>query len=194
METQCSDTQDQRNQIAIDAVRQLLITIGEDPDREGLIDTPKRVVKALQEMTKGQEQLPSEILARTFGEPCDEMVVVRNIPFTSLCEHHMLVFRGTAHVGYIPSNRVVGLSKIPRLVDCFANRLQIQERLTDQVAEAIEVHLEPLGVGVIMEAEHSCMACRGVQKSGASMVTSSMRGLMKSDHKARSEFMAVANR
>lgn len=160
-----------------DSVVRLLQFLGEDPKREGLLETPKRVVKALQEMTQGYQQDPAKILGTTFGgDGYDEMVVCRNIPFHSMCEHHMLGFTGVAHVAYIPKSRVVGLSKMPRLVDCFAKRLQIQERLTRQIADAMQTHLKPKGVGVIVSASHSCMCCRGVGKHGSDMVTSALLG------------------
>lgn len=176
-----------------DAVVRLIEAVGEDPTREGLRETPKRVVKALREMTIGYAQDPKEILSKNFAEGCDELVVSRRIPFVSLCEHHLLVFSGTADVGYIPSSegKVVGLSKLARLVDCYARRLQIQERLTKQIATAMWENLTPQGVGVIIRAAHSCMECRGVQKSGSEMITSSMLGLMREDPKARAEFVSL---
>lgn len=171
-------------------VRRLLQHIGEDPTREGLLDTPKRVVKALTEMTAGYLLDPAQVLGTTFGDTCDEMIVVSPIEFTSTCEHHLLPFTGTATVGYVPGDRVVGLSKLPRLVDLFAHRLQIQERMTNQIADAIEEHLRPRGVGVILSAHHTCMSCRGVRKQGTQMTTSALRGYMKDDPKARAEFLA----
>lgn len=171
-------------------VRRLLQHIGEDPSREGLVDTPKRVVKALTEMTAGYRLDPAEVLGTTFSDTCDEMIVVSPIEFTSMCEHHMLPFTGRATVGYVPAERVVGLSKLPRLVDLFAHRLQIQERMTNQIADAIEEHLRPRGVGVILSAHHTCMSCRGVRKQGTQMTTSALRGYMKDDPKARAEFLA----
>lgn len=173
------------------AVKALLRLIGEDPDREGLVDTPSRVVKALQEMTDGYGMDAAEILSRTFEDTCDEMVVVRGIEFTSLCEHHLLPFVGTAAVGYVPGDRIVGLSKLARLVDCYAHRLQVQERMTGQIADAINLHLHPQGVGVIVRARHSCMGCRGVRKPDAEMVTSSMLGVLRNKPAARAEFMAM---
>ena len=173
-----------------DAVRRLLQFVGEDPARDGLIDTPARVVKAWAEMTAGYRQDPASVLCRTFDVPYDEMVVVRAVPFVSLCEHHVLPFTGTCTIGYVPGDRVVGLSKLARLVDVFARRLQVQERLTSQIAEAIERHLAPEGVGVVVRAEHSCMACRGVSKK-AEMVTSVLLGVMRSVPEARAEFLAL---
>lgn len=174
-------------------VRNLLKYIGEDPDREGLVDTPKRVVKAFEEMTSGYAQNPKEILSKTFEQTYDEVIIVRGISFTSLCEHHLLPFTGTADVGYIPG-LVVGLSKIPRLVDCFARRLQMQERLSRQIAEAIQLHLNAQGVAVVIRGSHSCMGCRGVRKPEAEMVTSVMLGMFKDNASARSEFLALTGR
>lgn len=172
-------------------VRYLLRCIGEDPDREGLVDTPKRVVKALTEMTAGLHQDPKAILGTTFAEAYDEMVVVRNIRFTSLCEHHLLPFDGEAVVAYIPNKRVVGLSKIPRLAQVLAQRPQMQERLTQQIAHTLNEVLEPLGVGVLMRAHHSCMGCRGVRQPDADMVTSCLLGAMR-EPEVRGEFLNIA--
>lgn len=174
-----------------DTVRRQLEFVGEDPTREGLADTPRRVIKSLQELTEGYAQNPKEILKTTFTEKYDEMIVVREIEFWSLCEHHMLPFRGTATVGYIPNGKVVGLSKIARLVRCFSRRLQIQERLTQQIAHAIKDELKPLGVGVVLKATHLCMEMRGV-KSPATMVTSCLLGLMRTT--ARNEFLSFDGR
>lgn len=178
-------------QSAEQAVAYLLTLLGEDPEREGLAATPSRVVRAFEEMLAGNDQQPAEILTTTFDEPCDEIVLVTGIRFTSLCEHHLLPFVGTAAVGYLPDKRVVGLSKLPRLVECFARRLQVQERLTRQIAEAISVHLEPLGVGVIIRAHHSCMGCRGVRQQDAEMVTSSMLGAFRENATLRAEFLSL---
>lgn len=174
-----------------DAVTRLLEYVGEDPTRDGLIDTPARVVRALAEMTDGYRVDVEALLTRTFEDRCDEMVVVRDIEFTSLCEHHVLPFVGTASVGYVPRDRVVGLSKIARLVDVFAHRLQVQERMTVQIAEALQTHLAPLGVGVIVTARHSCMSCRGIRKASAEMVTSSMLGVFRDKPEARTEFLSL---
>lgn len=178
-----------------DAVRRLLQFVGEDPLREGLLDTPDRVVRALSEMTSGYQLDPAEVLARQFPDDYDEMVVVRGVSFHSMCEHHMLGFSGTATVGYLPApgRGVVGLSKLARLVDLYARRLQVQERLTMQIADAIETHLQPLGVGVLVAAHHSCMGCRGVRKPEAEMVTSALRGVLRSKPEARAEFLALAD-
>jgi len=174
---------------AVFAVRTLLEHLGESPDREGLLRTPERVVASLREMTVGYSMDPAEILTTTFSDECDEMIVVGGIDFYSLCEHHMLPFVGTATVGYIPNGKVLGLSKIPRLVECFARRLQIQERLTNQIASALQAHLQPLGTGVIIHAMHFCVACRGVQKANTRMTTSSLLGKMRDSAPARSEFL-----
>lgn len=174
---------------ALEGIRNLLKEIGEDPDREGLVDTPSRVVKAFMEMTSGYTESPKHILSRTFDVQCDEMVVLKDIHFTSLCEHHLLTFTGKAHVGYLPGERVVGLSKMARLVDCFARRLQVQERMTSQIAEAMMEHLKPRGAGVVIQAHHSCMGCRGVRKTEASMLTSSLHGIIRDG--ARSEFLRL---
>lgn len=174
---------------ALSAVRDLLLHVGEDPDRDGLVDTPDRVARAFEEMTAGYREDPSLILARVFDVPYDEMVVVRDIEFWSLCEHHLLPFHGTATVGYLPHGKVVGLSKIPRLVQCYARRLQVQERMTQQIAEAMEEHLDPLGVGVVVRAHHTCMGARGI-KCDAHMVTSCLLGAMR-DHGVREEFLRL---
>ena len=175
---------------AEDAVRVLLAYAGEDPKRDGLLETPARVAKALIEMTCGYSERPGKILSKVFDEPYDEVIVVRDIPFTSLCEHHLLVFEGTVDVGYLPG-KVVGLSKLARLVDCFSRRLQIQERLTKQIEEAVRIHLYARGVAVVVKATHSCMSCRGVRKPGASMVTSSMSGVFRDKPEARAEFLSL---
>jgi GTP cyclohydrolase I len=175
---------------ASEAVITILRFIGEDPSRDGLADTPERVLRAWREMTSGYGDDPAEILARTFEETSDEMVVLRNISFHSICEHHLLPFYGEVSVGYLPG-KVVGISKLARLVDCFARRLQIQERLTRQIAESIDVHLDARGVGVIVRAHHLCMGCRGVRQQNTEMVTSSMLGTLRSDPMARAEFLRL---
>ncbi len=175
--------------VPTDAVRRLLQHLGENPDREGLADTPKRVVKALSEMTRGYQQDPAAILSTTFNVAHDQMIHVKGISVVSMCEHHMLPFTGTAHVAYIPSDRVVGLSKIPRVVHTFARRLQVQERLTDQIADAINDTLHPQGVGVRITAHHACMGLRGVGEREATMTTTALRGcFFKAE--ARAEFLA----
>lgn len=177
-----------------DAVVRLLQHIGEDPTRDGLVDTPRRVVKALREMTSGYGADVEAILGTVFQVDHDEMIVVSGMPFWSLCEHHMLPFHGLATVGYIPGARrgVVGLSKLARLLDAFARRLQVQERLTDQICHAIEEHLRPLGAGVIISGSHSCMCARGVSKHGT-MTTSSLRGVLLDRPQARAEFLAMSH-
>ncbi len=174
------------------AVRELLLAIGEDPDREGLRDTPDRVARAYAELTSGLRQLPSDVLTTTFDIGHDEMVLVRDIELWSMCEHHLVPFTGVAHVGYIPaeSGKITGLSKLARLVDVYAKRPQVQERLTTQVADALVEALEARGVIVVIEAEHLCMTMRGVRKAGARTITSAVRGQM---HNAatRSEAMAL---
>ena len=172
----------------IQAVETLLAEIGEDMTREGLMNTPKRVVNALREMTKGYQEDPQQILSTTFQAEYDEMIIIRSIPFWSLCEHHMLPFGGSATIGYIPNGRVVGLSKIARLVHCFAHRLQIQERLTVDIAKAIREYLQPLGVGVVIKASHTCMEMRGVKTKGE-MTTSCLLGIMRGA--ARGEFLRL---
>lgn len=176
-----------------DAVTRLIEHIGEDPTRSGLKDTPGRVLRALTEMTAGYREDPSEILSTTFEDRCDEMVVVSGIDFTSMCEHHLLTFTGVVDLAYIPGDRVVGLSKLPRVVDAFARRLQVQERMTEQIADAINDALSPRGVGVVVRASHSCMACRGVKKAGAIMTTSALRGYMKTRSDARAEFLNLSD-
>jgi len=178
-----------------DSVTRLLEYIGEDPKRDGLRETPDRVLRALKEMTIGYGEKPEQILSRVFEEQYDEMVMVRGIPFTSLCEHHLLPFVGEVDLGYIPSDKgVVGLSKLARLVDCFSKRLQVQERMTNEIAKAIEEHLSPRGVAVVVRASHSCMACRGVRKPGAEMVTSSMLGVLRDKPEARAEFLELCRK
>ena len=173
------------------AVETLLRWMGEDPDRDGLADTPARVAKALREMTTGYLEDPADILSRTFEETSDEMVILRGITFQSMCEHHLLPFVGTATVGYLPG-KVVGISKLARLVNCFARRLQIQERLTRQIADAVEKHLEARGVAVVVRAQHLCMACRGVRQQESEMVTSAMLGTLRTDATSRAEFLRLA--
>lgn len=160
------------------AVQQIIRFIGEDPSREGLLETPDRVVRAYEELFSGYKADLDEILSTTFSEGINytDMIVVKDIPFVSHCEHHMLPFTGVCHIGYLPKNRVVGLSKLPRVVDAFSKRLQVQERLTEQIADCVFSRLEPLGVGVVVKASHSCMSMRGVRKQGSEMITTSLRG------------------
>ncbi|MGD1909316.1 MAG: GTP cyclohydrolase I FolE [Rivularia sp. (in: cyanobacteria)] len=172
------------------AVRTLLIGLGEDPNREGLKDTPKRVVKALQFLTKGYHESLDELLnGAVFTEDANEMVLVRDIDIFSSCEHHMLPVIGRAHVAYIPNGKVIGLSKLARICEMYARRLQVQERLTVQIADALQGLIKPQGVAVVLEASHMCMVMRGVQKPGSWTVTSAMRGVFAEDAKTREEFM-----
>jgi len=174
------------------AVRDLLEAIGEDPTREGLLDTPGRVARMWAEVLSGTNNDPDHHLTRTFEIEHDEMVLVRDIPFTSVCEHHMLPFSGTAHIAYLPgsSGRFTGLSKLARLVEGYSRRLQVQERLTSQLADAMQNMLDPVGVLVVVEAEHSCMSIRGVRKPGTKTVTTAVRGIYRADSSARAEVMA----
>jgi GTP cyclohydrolase IA len=171
------------------AVRELLIAVGEDPERQGLIDTPSRVARAYREMFAGLYTNPDDVLNTTFDEQHDELVLVKDIPMYSTCEHHLVAFHGVAHVGYIPGmdGRVTGLSKLARVVDLYARRPQVQERLTGQVADAMMRKLDPRGVMVVVEAEHLCMAMRGIRKPGATTTTSAVRGQFKTDSTLRSE-------
>ena len=176
-------------------IRQLLVELGEDPSREGLLDTPKRVEKALTFLTSGYAaDVDATLNNALFSVDYNEMVIVRDIDFYSLCEHHLLPFFGKCHVAYIPQGRVLGLSKIPRLVDIFARRLQIQERLTNQIAETIREKIHPLGVAVVMEASHLCMSMRGVEKQNSVAVTSAMLGTFRSDARTRGEFLELIRR
>jgi GTP cyclohydrolase I len=173
-------------------VREMLVRLGEDPSREGLVDTPARVQKAMEFLTKGYDEDPESLLKRAlFTVSYDEMVIVKDIEMFSLCEHHMLPFFGKVHVAYIPKGRVIGLSKIPRLVELFSRRLQIQERLTTQIAETIQKVIEPQGVGVVIEARHLCMMMRGVEKQHSAAVTSSMLGCFRNEEETRSEFLSL---
>jgi GTP cyclohydrolase I len=178
---------------AEEAVRVLLRWAGDDPNREGLVGTPERVVRAYEEFFSGYQEDPSEILQRTFEETdgYDELVVLRDIRFESHCEHHMVPVIGKAHVGYLPDKRVVGISKLARLVEAYAKRLQIQEKMTAQIANAIQEVLQPKGVGVVIEAAHQCMTTRGVHKPGTTLLTSRMLGYFRSDQKTRREFLAM---
>jgi GTP cyclohydrolase I len=175
------------------AVRELLLAIGEDPDREGLRDTPARVARSYAEIFQGLYAEPDEVLDRTFDEHHQELILVKDIPMFSMCEHHLVPFHGVAHVGYIPNpdGRVTGLSKIARLVDLYARRPQVQERLTAQVADALVRKLEPKGVIVVIEAEHLCMGMRGIRKPGSSTTTSAVRGMLRSSPTSRAEVLAL---
>ncbi len=176
------------------AVRTLIRWAGDDPDREGLLDTPARVARSYQEMFAGYDVDPREYLERTFEEVggYDQLVVLKDIRFVSFCEHHMLPVIGKAHVGYLPTHRVVGISKLARVVRGFARRLQIQEKMTAEIAQAIDEVLTPHGVGVVIEAEHSCMTIRGVNSPGSSLTTSSLLGVVRDDPKTREEFLRLA--
>ena len=177
------------------AVRTLLKWAGDDPTREGLIDTPKRVAKSYRELFAGYETDPHGYLERTFEEVAgyDQLVVLSNIRVVSFCEHHMLPVTGIAHVGYLPTNKVVGISKLARVVHGFARRLQIQEKLTAEIAQAIEDVLQPQGVGVVIQAEHSCMTLRGVNTPGSTLTTSSLRGVVRDDPRTRAEFLRLTH-
>jgi GTP cyclohydrolase I len=176
-------------------VRQILLYMGEDPDREGLVKTPARVARSFAYLTQGYTQDPKEVIGRAMftEEDYQEMVLVKDIDFFSLCEHHLLPFFGRAHVAYIPKHRIVGLSKIPRLVEVFARRLQVQERLTTQIANTLMEELDPLGVGVIIRAEHLCMRMRGVEKQNSIVTTSAMLGAFRTHQETREEFIILVN-
>ena len=173
------------------AVLEILEAVGEDPDREGLKDTPARVGRMYAELLEGMRHDPSEHLDSIFHETYDEIVLLRDIPFYSICEHHMMPFIGKAHLAYLPHGCVLGVSKLARSVDAFARRLQVQERLTDQIADFLMTNLKPKGVAVILEASHSCMTIRGIKKPGAMMVTSALRGIFKKDPRSRSEVLTL---
>lgn len=176
------------------AVREILDAVGEDPDREGLLETPARVARMYVEMFAGLRHDPGRHLAKVFTEKYDEIVLVRDISFCSMCEHHLLPFTGTAHIGYLPSGRVVGLSKLARVVEETARRPQVQERMTEQIADLIEDRLEARGVAVVCQATHSCMTMRGVRKPGSLCVTSAMRGVFRTDASSRAEVLNLINR
>jgi GTP cyclohydrolase I len=177
-----------------DLMKQILVKIGEDPAREGLIRTPERAEKALRFLTSGyQMDVQSIVNGALFTQKCDEMVVVRDIEFYSMCEHHLLPFFGTMHVAYLPKDKVIGLSKIPRIVDMFARRLQVQERLTQEVAETLQEVVEPRGIGVICEARHFCMMMRGVEKQHSGTVTSAMLGAFRDGKETRDEFLSLVS-
>ncbi len=173
------------------ALRRVIELLGEDPDREGLLETPRRIAAMYREMFEGLTLDPVGVLSVSFEESHDEMVILREIPFYSMCEHHFMPFHGEAHVGYLPSGRIVGLSKIARAVEIWARRPQVQERLTTQIADSIESVLGARGVGVVIEAEHLCMTARGIRKPGARMVTSAMRGLFRQNLETRQEFLKL---
>ena len=173
------------------AVRELLIAIGEDPDREGLLKTPNRVARAYGELVAGLKEDPKRHLKTVFSEEYDEVVLLRDIEFHSLCEHHLLPFTGVAHVAYLPQGKVVGLSKLARLVEGFARRPQVQERLTVQIADALMEELQPSGAACVIEASHTCMTIRGAKKHGSTMVTSALRGVFKDNASSRTELLAL---
>jgi GTP cyclohydrolase I len=173
------------------AVREILLAIGDDPDREGLQETPQRVARMYAELFSGLRKDPAVILHRTFKEKYDEMVVVKNIAFESMCEHHLLPFFGKAHIAYLPNGRIVGLSKLPRIVEIFAHRPQVQERMTEELADLVMLELDARGVGVVLEASHTCMSIRGVRQADSICTTSAMRGVFQSNQSTRAEFMAL---
>ena len=177
--------------ILLEAIRTIIREIGEDPDREGLRDTPERIARMYGELFEGLHMDPVEVLSVGFEEGHDEMVILKDIPFYSMCEHHFLPFHGAAHVGYLPDGRIVGLSKLARAVEIFARRPQVQERLSSQIADCIETVLGAKGVGVVVQAEHLCMTARGVRKPGTKMVTSAMRGKFRDEDKTRQEFLQL---
>ncbi|MBN1123668.1 MAG: GTP cyclohydrolase I FolE [Sedimentisphaerales bacterium] len=176
------------------AVREILIAVGEDPDREGLKKTPGRVARMYAELLGGPQQDPAEHVKSVFHEDYNEIVLLRDIPFSSVCEHHLMPFIGKAHVAYLPKGKVLGVSKLARIVDCFSHRLQVQERLTNQVADFLMDNLKPLGVAVVLEATHSCMTIRGVKKPGTVMVTSALRGGFMKDPRSRAEVVSLMHR
>ncbi len=176
------------------AVTEILLAIGEDVEREGLKGTPERVARMYAELLAGMQEEPKEHLRGAFTENYDEIVLLRDISFYSICEHHLMPFIGTAAVAYLPSGVVLGVSKLARIVDCFTRRLQVQERLTNQIADFIMNSLKPRGVAVVLEASHSCMTIRGIKKPGSVMVTSALRGIFKSDPKSRSEVMSLMHK
>jgi GTP cyclohydrolase I len=176
------------------AVTEILLAIGEDVNRDGIKHTPERVAKMYDELLAGMQEDPRIHLNRVFKENYDEIVLLRDIPFYSICEHHLMPFIGSAHVAYLPSGLVLGVSKMARIVDCFAKRLQVQERLTDQIADFIMNNLKPKGVAVVLEASHSCMTIRGIKKPGSIMVTSSLRGMFKKDPRSRNEILSLIHK
>lgn len=173
------------------AVREILSAVGEDLARDGLKNTPQRVARMYTELLAGMHESPEAHLRSVFNENYDEIVLLRDIPFYSVCEHHLMPFIGSAHVAYLPSGRILGVSKLARIVDCFARRLQTQERLTYQIADFLMSNLKPMGVAVVLEASHSCMTIRGIKKPGSVMVTSAVRGLFRKDPRSRSELMSL---
>jgi GTP cyclohydrolase I len=187
---QCPETDVDLNRISA-AVREILAAVGEDPDREGLQDTPMRVARMYAEVFAGLHEDPGAHLRTFFTERYDELVVLRDIPFHSMCEHHLLPFAGDAHVAYLPGGKIVGISKLARVVEAFARRPQVQERMTNQIADLLSAELHAKGVAVILKASHLCMTCRGIKKPGTLMVTSALRGICKSDARTRAEVMML---
>jgi GTP cyclohydrolase I len=175
------------------AVKEIILAIGEDLNREGLKDTPKRVANMYEEILSGHSDDPEQHIKSIFNEDYDEIVLLRDIPFYSVCEHHMMPFIGKAHVAYLPSGKVLGVSKLARIVDSFAHRLQVQERLTNQIADFLMSNLNPRGVTVVIEASHSCMTIRGIKKPGSTMITSALRGIFIKDQRSRSEVLSLIN-
>jgi GTP cyclohydrolase IA len=173
------------------AVREILSAVGEDLNRDGLKDTPVRVARMYGELLAGMHDDPNTHISRVFNENYDEIVLLRDIPFYSICEHHLMPFIGSAHVAYLPAGKILGVSKLARIVDCFARRLQTQERLTYQIADCLMSNLKPLGVAVVLEAAHSCMTIRGIKKPGSVMVTSAVRGIFRKDPRSRNEIMSL---
>jgi GTP cyclohydrolase I len=173
------------------AVREILLAVGEDLNRDGLKNTPVRVARMYEELLAGMNEDPNVHLQSIFNENYDEIVLLRDIPFYSVCEHHLMPFIGSAHVAYLPDGKILGVSKLARIVDCFAHRLQTQERLTYQIADFIMTNLKPLGVAVVLEAAHSCMTIRGIKKPGSVMVTSAVRGIFRKDPRSRNEIMSL---
>lgn len=176
------------------AVRDILIAIGEDPDREGLAETPERVARMYEELFSGMRVDPRSLLTTVFREKYDEMVVLRDVPFNSICEHHLMPFEGKAHIAYLPDGKVIGLSKLARVVDVFAARPQVQERLTTQIADLLMEQLDAQGAAVVLEAIHTCMTCRGVRKPGSVMVTSAIRGICATNPATRAEAMSLLHK
>jgi GTP cyclohydrolase I len=175
----------------IKAVKEILAGVGEDVEREGIKGTPARVAEMYAELLSGMDEDPKQHLKSVFSEKYDEIVLLRDVPFYSICEHHLMPFIGSAHIAYLPSGLVLGVSKLARVVDCFARRLQVQERLTDQIADFLMNSLKPKGVAVVLESSHSCMTIRGIKKPGSVMVTSSLRGIFRKDPKSRSEVLSL---
>lgn len=182
------------DEAAMVAVRVLLRYVGENPDREGLQETPLRVIKSYRELFGGYSQDPASVMKTFEDGACDEMVLLKGIEFSSLCEHHLLPFIGVAHIAYIPNKQIIGISKLARLLEVYSRRLQVQERLTQQITQALETHLRPIGAACVIEAQHLCMACRGVRKQSSTMVTSSLTGAFREDPSVRQELFGLIRR